>query len=181
MGAADDSFEEAEDDVLDLLPQHFRDLIENLPENDPPRAAYHEAGHAVVALHLDLDVVQVEIFENEDEQWEGATTIEWGESSPTEVESDSGNVLPFILAGRVAQLRWDPRQDVSAWGPDEWDIRMVLRDLGEPVASHAHRRAAAEQRAEEYVTLWWDEIRVVAANLIEQHVLSREDLLDLLT
>lgn len=166
--------------ILETAPPHLRELIENAPENDPPRAAYHEAGHAVVAVRLQLPITAVCIMENEFEQWEGETVIEW-EGSASDVERESGTVLPFIAAGPFAQLQWVPRADPQAWIHDEHDAARILRALDESQDQRVARCEAAKHTAAVYVETWWDAIKAVANRLIKTRCLSRGELLEMVS
>ncbi|MBL8729408.1 MAG: M50 family metallopeptidase [Planctomycetes bacterium] len=93
---------------------------------DPTTAAYHEAGHALMAHLLGGRVVQVTL-EVDDDGEIGRTTVEWHGHSVAERRRCSALVA---LAGPVAEARW--RGDVallealSAWHDDWEEVRAAL-------------------------------------------------------
>lgn len=81
----------------------------------PEREAWHEAGHAVVALLLGGSVREVTL-ESDDDAFEGRVTVEWPAGPPREVAALSGRAA---LAGPLAELdRYEGELD-----PDAAEVR----------------------------------------------------------
>ncbi len=72
------------------------------PFTDPRRAAaYHEAGHAVIGLHLGFDLIGIELRDDPDSDSAGAAMFEG--DGPTEHELDEAH---YDDQARAAVERW---------------------------------------------------------------------------
>jgi hypothetical protein len=110
--------------------------------------AFHEAGHAVVALALGLNVARVEIFEDN----AGRTAVEPTEHLPIE------DRIAICVAGMAAADMFDaPPSYELADLKDQGDVRELLYDIDE--ASADELRDKGDQRA-------WDLLKV-HANSVE--------------
>jgi hypothetical protein len=134
--------------------------------NERLRAAYHEAGHAVVAWKLGIPIVElaIETLPGHGELARGLRTIE--ETRGTTAMHVAAAV--FMLAGHCAQVRWDP----------ECASRGCEQDRAE-----ANRHANAllvslrtfEQQAEELVHGDWHRVDALASALVERPVMPGAD------
>ena len=98
---------------------------------DPETAAYHEAGHAVMARWLGGRVLSCSI-EDEDERVHGTTTVDWRRLPPGDRQRA---VALAALAGPVAEARWrgdmELLESIAAW---EADWRLATSALAQVVA-----------------------------------------------
>lgn len=107
---------------------------------DADTAAYHEAGHAVVAHRLGGEVVACTI-EGDDAEFAGGVTVRWYDVSAAERTRRSALVA---LAGPLAEARWrgEPApDDDQAWAADRRQVDAALAAL-----PTTRDRAAALQR-----------------------------------
>lgn len=93
---------------------------------DPVTAAYHEAGHALVAHLLGGEVVQVTL-EDEDGDLQGKTTVAWRVADANERARRHGLAA---LAGPLAETRHrgdvDPPEVFAAWAADWRNVQRAL-------------------------------------------------------
>lgn len=98
---------------------------------DPETAAYHEAGHAVMARWLGGRVLSCSI-EDDDEHVHGTTTVDWRQVPAGERQRA---VALAALAGPVAEARWrgdmELLESIAAW---EADWRLATSALAQIVA-----------------------------------------------
>ncbi|MFM1871697.1 MAG: ATP-dependent zinc metalloprotease FtsH [Planctomycetota bacterium] len=107
---------------------------------DADTAAYHEAGHAVVAHLLGGEVAECTI-ESDDDGMAGGATVRWYGVAPKERTRRSALVA---LAGPLAEARWrgEPApDDDEAWAADRREVDAALAALVPPA-----ERAAVLQR-----------------------------------
>lgn len=107
---------------------------------DADTAAYHEAGHAVMAHLLGGEVVECTI-ECDTEGVAGGATVRWALVPPAERARRSALVA---LAGPLAEARWrgEPAPtDDDAWAADRREVDAALAALPSP-----RERTAALQR-----------------------------------
>jgi hypothetical protein len=136
------------------------------PELERMRAAYHEAGHAVVAWKLGIPIVElaIESMPGHGELAQGLRIIE--ETRGATAMHVAAAV--FLLAGHCAQVRWNPE---TAWRGCEQD-RLDAR-------SHATtllvRLRSFEEQAEELVQGDWQRVEALAKQLIERPVMPGAD------
>jgi len=120
-------------------------------------AAYHEAGHAVVALALRLRVARVEIFEDH----AGRTDVEPTEHLPIE------DRIAICVAGMAAADMFDapPSYELAHLG-DEGDVRDLLYDIDE--ASADELRDKGVQRALDLLKVHVNSVEDIAARLLAE-------------
>jgi hypothetical protein len=167
---------------------------------DKEHVAYHEAGHAVIALILGYEPYFVNAISNKNAA--GRTKIKNRPLSklrksglePSYIDPDGhqgaramqlvGHAIMINLAGALAQKRYDPQSDWE-WGatgaePDEImqpgaDDRLILELLdalfGETKVAGAYR-AFLEARTETLVEEHWPRIERLAHVLIEHGSLN---------
>lgn len=145
---------------------------------DPTTAAYHEAGHALMAHLLGGRVVQVSL-EVDDDGHMGRTTVEWRRRNAAEQRRCSALVA---LAGPVAEARW--RGDVSlldalsAWHGDWQEVQAALAaeagDAGPAVLLTRWLREVRQQFDD--ASVW--ELLCRLADALEAHATLDETLLD---
>jgi len=134
-----------------------------------PATAYHEAGHAVVALALGRPVHRVSVLPNRDRLGQ----CEFGKT-PTRPTADwAEREMLISLAGLAAEAR-----HTGTYGWDEADrdlrhVRRLLLDRGrERAAERVEKRLLAKV---EYLLAddgHWRAVELVAAELLVQGVIS---------
>ena len=130
--------------------------------------AHHEAGHAVVALTLGLEVQRIAIAPCCDKKYAGECTS---------VGTDDFPHIACCLAGLVAQRRFDVTASDGTAG-DKAIIRQILSnrygrcvaELDEPIVR------AAQAEAERIIAGRWFEVEVLAGKLIEKFELEQEEI-----
>lgn len=145
---------------------------------DPVTAAYHEAGHALVAHRLGGRVVLVTI-EDEDGAVHGKTTVHWQVAEPRERARRIGLAA---LGGPLAEARHrghiDAPEVFTAWAAD-W--RAVQQALAKHVVPGAPTAALLARWVAE-VSAWladddvWEQLCRIA-DALEAHGTLDEDLL----
>lgn len=148
---------------------------------DDAAAAYHEAGHVLIAHLLGGHVVESSI-ESEFDGHRGHTAVEWQRVDDAEFGACSALVA---LAGPVAETLWsgdEPDQDVlAAWQRDQDEVEAALVRSVEEDAREATRRAWIEQvveRLRDDVT--WERLCRIADHLEAHGSLDRTLLEDVL-
>lgn len=115
------------------------------PDADAETAAYHEAGHAVMARWLGGRVLSCSV-EDEDDRVHGTTTVDWRRLPAGERQRA---VALAALAGPVAEARWrgdmELLESLAAW---ESDWRLAMSALAQVVAP-AERAPLLRQFARE--------------------------------
>ncbi|MHC6156567.1 hypothetical protein ACVSQB_32925 [Bradyrhizobium elkanii] len=109
--------------------------------------AYHEAGHAVIAHALGVEVVCVTII-----PFAGRNGITW-HTLPKRPEA----AILIAMAGPLAEARFTGK--LLCAGDDEENIASAIRHLSEP-------REHYETRAKTLVAEHWREIEIVAEELL---------------
>ena len=136
---------------------------------DPATAAYHEAGHAVMAHWLGGRVLACSI-EDEDERVHGTTTVDWRRLATGERQRA---VALAALAGPVAEARWrgdmELLESLAAW---EADWRLATAALAQ-IAGPAERRPLIEKLTREAAAAFEDperwELLCRVADALEAH------------
>jgi ATP-dependent Zn protease len=132
-------------------------------------AAYHESGHLCVAWALGAEVFKGTIrpyglfrglaIYGHDQAGEGADC----------------NRVVSLLAGQIAERRFNPRSGDGAEGDRERVSRLLVAMCRSPAAAKIVRAECAV-RAEKLVAANWDAIEAVALALIEHETLSGDEL-----
>lgn len=145
---------------------------------DLPTAAYHEAGHALMAHLLGGTVVHVTL-ESDNDELDGLTTVRWPNHNPTERQRCSALVA---LAGPLAEARWRGEtitlDAFLAWQND-W------REVQQALTSQAHNNDPTkvlhqwltEVRQQFDDPLVWETLCRIA-DALEAHATLDDDLLD---
>jgi hypothetical protein len=139
--------------------------------------AYHEAGHAVVALHLRHAVKRVSIIPDHD-------TLGWvlGRKVPgwfePDVERDGRHrnwiqeEVQVLFAGGLAEARWTGRQNhVGAAHDYQMIDRLTENACGSEEGIHAYR-VWLRECARDLVNQWWFIIEHMAAVLMLEREIS---------
>jgi hypothetical protein len=130
--------------------------------------AYHEAGHAAVALGIGATVGLATIKPHGD--IEGKVTVSRGRCRYIE------SSLFITLAGPFAQRRFAPRSD---WRNANHDFAKVKKevtlDYGRGTAAQEYHDFL-EARAEQLVDEWWIEIEDVAAALLKYETMTGREI-----
>ena len=167
--------------------------------------AYHEAGHAVASIFLDLDFEKVTIVPDD----EAAGRITYADLDPEIQDAwDSGDrddarVRQWVersciatLAGGIAQRRFSPRSDwkfgregdarfpgvgkVLEPGTDLSNVVRRIDDIGFAGKVAATYEAYLEAQAEALIKAQWAAVQKVAEALVEQKTLFADDVLQLI-
>lgn len=148
------------------------------PGPSPARAAYHEAGHVLLAHLLGGEVTLVTL-ESEEHEQEGHTEVRWRGLAERERQRRSALVA---LAGPVAEQIWrgeDLDDDsAAAFAADHAEIEAVLQGLAAP---HERERTLRRWLQEVVAALrdprTWEQLCRVA-DALEAHETLDADLLD---
>jgi len=150
--------------------------------------AYREAGHAIACHSLGSRVLAVAVSEKATGIYkEGYCLAEF----PSSVDG-----MAMVMAGEIAQLRFDPRSEGTTIG-DEFKIELMLSamvdqakaelDLTTDDARYAFMlqlrrrcRLAAQREATAIIERHWFEIEALACALVSQRVLDRPSFLGIL-
>jgi len=147
-------------------------------EYDSTTAAYHEAGHVVMA-HLLGGVVVTTTLESDEEELGGLTTVRWhGQSEQDRVRCSA----LVAMAGPIAETRW--RGDaltldaLIAWQGDWQEVQIALESQDDETdhAKLLHQWLAEVSRQFEDPVVWETLCRV--ADGLEAHLTLDDDLLD---
>ncbi len=145
---------------------------------DLPTAAYHEAGHVLMAHLLGGNVVHVTL-ENDDDTLDGLTTVRWPNHNPIERQRCSALVA---LAGPLAEARWRGEtitlDAFLAWRGDWLEVQHALTSQakdGDPTKLLHQWLAEVRQQFDD--PLVW-ELLCRIADALEAHATLDEDLLD---
>jgi Peptidase M50B-like len=117
--------------------------------------AYHEAGHAVVALALGLSVARVEIFHEDNS---GVTDIAGADGLPLV------DHIALFVAGMNAEKMFDAPTHKSAGGGDRANVRELLKGI-DIVPAHELRQKG-HQRAWDLLNDHHSSVNDIAERLI---------------
>ena len=127
--------------------QHYDPRVFDPHDLDLATAAYHEAGHVLMAHLLGGYVAHVTL-ESESDELAGLTTIRWHSHNQRDRQRCSALAA---LAGPLAESRWRGETDTlevfTAWRADWQEVERAL-------ATEAHRTAPEQQLRE-----WLLEVR----------------------
>jgi hypothetical protein len=150
----------------------------NRTDLDLPTAAYHEAGHVLMAHLLGGNVVHVTL-ESDDDKLDGLTTVRWPSHTPSERQRCSALVA---LAGPLAEARWRGEtitlDAFLAWRGDWLEVQQALTSQakdGDPTKLLHQWLAEVRQQFDD--PLVW-EILCRIADALEAHATLDEDLLN---
>jgi len=149
--------------------------------------AYHEAGHAFLAIHLGARVRYVTIQPDRDEgpARSGATQIEWPRRRLTERQLRENAVL-VALAGPVAESLYDGQPYhpgfVAEWAAD-WQLAW---DAAAELVPQERRRLAHLEQVTAHLYRWlnrdspWAAIAALADHLLAHETLEEEEVRDII-
>lgn len=143
--------------------------------------AYHEAGHALMALLLGGEVRRITLEPDSDELplREGDTEVAWRRSRYSEREF-AANAVQVCLAGPVAEMLYtgDPFHPamVAEWSSDWQEAWQAAARL------HVHQRPRLEYLEQTSIRLYhlldredvWAALAALADNLLAYETLDRE-------
>jgi len=149
-------------------------------------SAYHEAGHAFIAIYVGARVRSMTV----DPDWDDGPTrfadvqIEWPAGRFTEREFHEKNIL-ISLAGPVAEMihSGDPYHPalVEEWSQD-WDV--AWRSVGQLLKNERECLARLEQTARELYQLlhrddYWQVIATLADHLVAHETLEGDEIIEI--
>jgi ATP-dependent Zn protease len=144
-------------------------MPEQIPSPHNTLTAYHEAGHAVIALALDRPVHRVSVLPNQDRA--GQCEFKKGVSRPSE-DSLEREIL-IALAGFAAEAR---HSGTYAFEEADRDLRfvrrLVLERKSERTAARYEERLLAKVEAMLGEESIWQAVELIAAELLRQGVIS---------
>ena len=145
---------------------------------DIPTAAYHEAGHVLMAHLLGGVVVHVTL-ENEEDALAGLTTVRW----PNHDQADQQRCSALVaLAGPLAEARWLGEtvslNAFTAWQGDWQEVQRALQAAAQQQdPTKLLHQWLAEVREQFDDPLVW-EVLCRVADALEAHETLDDDLLD---
>jgi hypothetical protein len=136
------------------------------PTSERLRAAYHEAGHAVVAWKLGIPIVElaIETMPGHGELAQGLETIEVTRGTTAMHVA----AAVFMLAGHCAQVRWNPECSWRGCEQDRADARSHADALMVSLRSF-------EEQTRELVHGDWHRVEALATALAERPVIRGDD------
>lgn len=148
-----------------------------MPENDTNRdeltaTAYHEAGHAVMAVMLGRPIEKVTISAanlNTGGRRLGMCKIQKGRSKPSKDELEDDVLI--LLAGMVAESHYTDRYCESGAGSD---FQMVERLLSNRARNEKQLQRLIQRSLDKTEYLLGDEVAVQAIESIAKEVLERK-------
>ena len=145
---------------------------------DAATAAYHEAGHVLMAHLLGGHVVHVTL-ESEDDDIAGLTTVRWGRHSESERHRCTALAA---LAGPLAEARWRGEalalDAFTAWRADWNEVQQAMAAQPENIdrTRLLHQWLAEVHEQLEDPLVW--EVLCRVADALEAHESLDDDLLD---
>jgi hypothetical protein len=149
------------------------------PRNDTHSrgsTAYHEAGHAIIALTIGRPVKSVDIYERTKGSWSGHVITGPADPNAEPFVARCLNDLVIDFAGPVAQKRACPQSRLDWF--HSWDLDNARDTVALVSASEESRPALlrwARKEAEYRVRQNWPAITAVARVLAERQYLTGED------
>jgi ATP-dependent Zn protease len=146
--------------------------LENNLTADVEAVAFHEAGHAVVALALGCVIHHVAITPRCGEQWLGELRVTY---SKDKIRAATQRTM-VPLGGSIAQIRAFPNSPRG----DDVDLR-IAHDAAVYLASNPRRFIEMMQlRTRKLIDRHWGAVEVVADALISRRRLSDKELAEIL-
>lgn len=139
------------------------------PEQFDPATAYHEAGHAAVALALDRPVHRVSVLPNQ--ELLGKCEFRKGVQRPSDdwIETE----ILISLAGMVAEARHTGRYDREAAGRDlRYARKLMLYRASERSLDRFERRMVSKTENLLNDESVWKAVELMAAELMKLGVIS---------
>jgi plasmid stabilization system protein ParE len=143
--------------------------MEAVPPQHDPATAYHEAGHAVVALALDRPIHRVSVVRRADLL--GKCEFGKGVSRPSDdwLERE----ILISLAGLAAEARHTGTYDRDAAGRDlRLVYRLAVQRAGERQAERLERRLLAKTENLLADEGHWRAVELIAAELLKHGTIS---------
>ena len=146
---------------------------------DLTTAAYHEAGHVLMAHLLGGIVIHATLEAEEDEELSGLTTVRWHDHADGERQRCSAFVA---IAGPLAEARWRGEaltlDAFSAWRADWQEVQAALAAQSRPGGQLKllHQWLSEVHRKFDDPSTW--EVLCRIADGLEAHGSLDEDLLD---
>ncbi len=146
-----------------------------MAEGYPRGICCHEAGHAVVAWSLGLNVTSVRIVFSKESGWHGGTD-----------RAGSDDHLRLIdraavwAAGYVAEIVFDCPAHETAGRFDLGQIATLFKDQGILEQEHQALRAEANKCAEVILETHKDKVSKLIERLVERGSVDRPEFLDLM-
>ena len=138
------------------------------PTHDPV-TAYHEAGHAVVALALDRPVHRVSVLPNQHRLGQ----CEFGKGRFKPSEDALEREILIALAGLAAEARYTGTYQMDAANQDlRYVRRLVLERKSERAASRYEGRLLSKVEAMLADDAAWKAVELIAAELLKHGVIS---------
>ena len=109
----------------------------------PQGLCHHEAGHAIVAFALGMQVVAVRVVFTEDKDWHGSTDTLEGAADQLNWEDR----ITMRIAGKAAEELFDCPADPLASLHDRGEIASLLNRMGKSDDEHEVHIAAGKTRA----------------------------------
>lgn len=150
--------------------------------------AYHEAGHAVAALHEDRPFKYVTIKPSEDSighvHYE-ASVVRTSARMADRNFMDYGRLLVSLAGCKAERRRMGRHNHAGAYEDYRRAVEVVCLtgETGGMMEDRPFVRSvvrAAMQEAEDLVNMWWPEVDAVAKALVARETLSRSDVLDVI-
>ena len=130
-------------------------------------AAYHEAGHAVVALALSVKALHVSI---EPMGNSAGRVTHHGLPAP-----DEDSAIFIALAGPIAQRRFAPESEWLA-GSDVAIVDQIIAKHGGTAAQNKKRLASLCEHANQIVEYFWRDIAVAAKALLKHKTMTGNEI-----